>query len=98
MKRLAVSEAKQRIETLLALGFTGVKTDSNETSTAVTVASLAGYRSTTITYVDDAADGTGGSDADSDTVDYKSITVKITWNDGTADSVSLDTKVSAYGN
>lgn len=97
MKRLAVSAAKERLETILALGFTGVKTDSNETNTSVTLAGITGNRNTTITYVDDSADGTGGSDADSDTVDYKGITVNITWNNGTSQSVSLTTHVSAYG-
>jgi len=77
MKRLAVSEAKQRLETFLGLGFHAVVTDSNETGTSVTLAGLTGSRDTTITYVDDAGDGTGGSDADSDIVDYKKITVSI---------------------
>ena len=98
MKRLAVSEAKQRLETFLGLGFHAVVTDSNETGTSVTLAGLTGSRDTTITYVDDAGDGTGGSDADSDIVDYKTITVSISWNDGNSRSISLSTKISGFGN
>ena len=98
MKRLAVSEAKQRLETFLGLGFHAVVTDSNETGTSVTLAGLTGSRDTTITYVDDAGDGTGGSDADSDSVDYKTITVSISWNDGNSRSISLSTKINAFGN
>jgi len=97
MKRLAVAEAEARIETLLSLGFTGVVTDSNETSTSVALGGRTGTRSTTVVLTDDAADGLAGSDADSDTVDYKTIAVGITWNDGNPQSISVSTRVSAYG-
>ncbi len=97
-RRMAVSAARQRVETLLALGFTGVTPDSNETSVAVTLENKPATRNTTVVLVDDSGDGLGGSDADSDTVDYKRITVDILWNDGRNQSVTLTTNVSAYGN
>ncbi len=98
MKRLAVVEAQRRMEDLIALGFTGVVTDSNETNTSVALAALTGTRNTTVALTDDAADGLAGADADGDTLDYKTITVSVSWNDGTAQNVSLTTKLSAYGN
>lgn len=98
IKRLAVAEAQRRMEALLSLGFTGVVTDSNETNTSVTLAGFTGNRNTTVTFTDDSADGLAGSDADSDTVDYKAIMVNVTWNDGNSQSVTLTTMLSAYAN
>jgi len=98
IKRLAVAEAQRRMEALLSLGFTGVVTDSNETNTSVTLAGITGNRNTTVTFTDDSADGLAGSDADSDTVDYKAIMVNVTWNDGNSQSVTLTTILSAYAN
>ena len=97
IKRLAFAAAQQRMETLLALDYTAITADSNETATPVTLATRTASRNTTVTEVDDAADGLGGSDADADLVDYKSITVNITWNDGNNQSASITTKVSVFG-
>jgi len=92
-KRLVVTAARDRMEKLIALQYAGVTPDSNETNTPVTVGNTTINRTTTITEVDDAADGLGGADADSDTVDYKLITVAISWNDS-AQSLSFSTIVS----
>ena len=96
IKRLAFAAAHQRMETLLALDYTAITADSNEASTPLTLATKAASRNTTVTEVDDAADGLGGSDADSETVDYKSITIEITWNDGNNKSASITTNVSEF--
>ncbi len=96
IKRLAFAAAHQRMETLLALDYTAITADSNEASIPVTLATKAASRNTTVTEVDDAADGLGGSDADSETVDYKSITIEITWNDGNNKSASITTNVSEF--
>ncbi|MCH8875174.1 hypothetical protein IH824_20840 [candidate division KSB1 bacterium] len=80
-KRLVVSAARDKMEKLIALQYAGVTPDSNETNTPVTVGNTTINRTTTITEVDDAADGLSGADADSDTVDYKLITVAMSWND-----------------
>jgi len=93
-KRLVVTAAGDRMEKLVALQYAGVTPDSNETNTPVTVGNITGNRTTTITEVDDAADGLSGADADSDTVDYKLITVAMSWNDGTAKSITFSTIVS----
>ncbi len=98
IKRLAFAAAHQRMETLLELDYIAITADSNETATPVTLATRTASRNTTVTEVDDAADGLGGSDADSETVDYKSITIEITWNDGNNKSASITTKVSEFGN
>ena len=57
VRRLAVSAGQQRMETLRALDFSAVTSGSNETDTAITLGAISGLRSTTVTSVDDAADG-----------------------------------------
>ena len=94
IKRLAISAAQSRMETLLALDFTQITSDSNETNTSVLLGSITGLRSTTVTAIDDAADGLGGSDADGDTVDYKTILVELSWTAGSDQAISFSTKVS----
>jgi len=98
MRRLAVVSANHRMETLMALDFTAVTSDSNETNTPVTIGKVSGTRNTTVTDVDDAADGTGGSDSDGDTIDYRTITIDVKWNDGKDRQVTLTTKLSEFGN
>ena len=98
LKRLAFAQAHQRMEALLELDYTAITADSNETATPVTLATRTGLRNTAVTEVDDPADGLGGGDADADSLDYKSITVDITWNDGNNKSASITTRVSEFGN
>ena len=98
MKRLAMAEAQQTIERVLTWDYIDIVPDSNETSTPVTIGNISGTRTLTIATVDDTADGTGGSDADSDTVDYKSITVDVSWNDGSNQTIQFNTRVSSFGN
>ncbi|MCG8608687.1 hypothetical protein MJD09_27330 [bacterium] len=98
MRRLAVAEAQQRMETLVRLAYAAVTTDSNETDTPVLLADITGLRTTTVAEIDDAGDGLGGSDSDGNTVDYKNITVVITWNDGNSQTVSFTTTVSEFDN
>jgi cytoskeletal protein RodZ len=98
MKRMAVAAAQQRMETLLQSDYTEVTADSNETDTPVPLANISGLRTTTVTEIDDAADGLGGSDADGNTVDYKNVMVLITWSDGNSQSLSFTTTVSEFDN
>jgi len=50
-------------------------------------------RHTTVTHVDDPQDGTGGADAD--TVDYKEITVAVSWSQGgRTNNLSAETVVA----
>ena len=94
IKRHAISSANSRMETLLTLDFSAISSDSNETDTSVSLGSITGLRTTTVSAVDDTADGLSGSDADGDTVDYKTVFVKMTWNAGG----SFTTNKSDYGN
>ena len=57
IRRLATSAGERRMETLRALDFSQVTSDSNETNTSITLGAISGLRSTTVTSVDDAADG-----------------------------------------
>ncbi len=82
------------METLRALDFSAVTSGSNETDTPITLGASSGLRSTTITSVDDAADGLGGSDADADTVDYKTILVTVSWTSGNQQQIAFSTIVS----
>jgi hypothetical protein len=97
MRRIATAAAEQRMETLMLLDYTDISADSNETNTPVVLEGRTGYRSTTVASVDDALDGTGGSDADGDTVDYKTISIDVSWSDGNSQNVTLTTKVSDFG-
>ena len=94
VRRLAVSAGQQRMETLRALAFSAVTTDSNETDTAITLGATSGLRSTTVTSVDDAADGLAGADAEADIVDYKTILVTVSWTSGTQQQLAFSTIVS----
>lgn len=94
IRRLAISVAKKRMESLKALQFNQVTTDSNETNTSISLGSIQGFRSTTVTYVDDAADGLGGSDSDSDTIDYKTIDIQLSYAAGAAQPISFTTKIT----
>ena len=94
VRRLAVSAGQQRMETLRALDFSAVTADSNETDTSITLGAINGLRSTTVTLVDDAADGLAGADADADTVDYKTILVTVSWTSGNQQQLAFSTIVS----
>ena len=94
IRRLAVSAGQQRMETLRTLDFSAVTAPSNETDTPITLGAISGLRSTTVTSVDDAADGLGGSDADADTVDYKTILVTVSWTSGNQQQIAFSTIVS----
>lgn len=50
---------------------------------------VSGQTSWTVSWVDDALDGTGGSDTDPQ--DYKKVQISVTWNDVIARSVALTT-------
>lgn len=95
MKRLAIAAAQKKMESIAALN--NVTTGLNESSTPDTLGTLPVLRTTTVTEVDDPADGLGGSDSDGDVADYNIVTVEIDWNnDGNAHQVCLTTKVSKF--
>lgn len=97
MKRLAISAARQKMESLLALNYNQLTSALNESGTVVSLGTVSGSRKTTITELDDPADGLSGNDADGNLVDYKIITVEISWSDGNNQTVSLTSRVSEFG-
>lgn len=82
MKRLAIVDARQKMESIAALNYDQVTSALNESGVPVTLGTITGTRNTTITEIDDPADGLDTNDADGVVVDYKNITVQISWNDG----------------
>ncbi len=59
LKRLAVSVAQQKMESIIALGYNQITTALNESATVVSLGSINGTRNTTITEFDDLANGQG---------------------------------------
>lgn len=92
-KRLAVAEAGNRMEFLLSLPYSSLSVDSSEVATSVALGNVSALRSTTVTLVDDAADGLGNNDADGQVVDYKKISVSVAWGSAGNRSVTLETVV-----
>ncbi|MFQ5639839.1 MAG: prepilin-type N-terminal cleavage/methylation domain-containing protein [bacterium] len=96
IERLAIMAAHSRLETILALNYDDITTALNEKGVKIVLAKITGVRKTTIKYVDDPADGKGLSDKDGETIDYKTITVKIAWPGVKNRSLVLSTKVSGF--
>ena len=90
-KRLAVAAAAERMEYIRQLGYAAISSSLDETAVTISLGSRSGTRTTTITNIDDAGDGLGGSDADGNSVDYKQITVEIAWQSSSAQTYSLST-------
>ncbi len=97
IKRLAIVDARQKMESVATLGYNQVSSALNESGVPVVLGTITGSRTTTITEVDDPADGVGANDADGVLVDYKKITVQISWNDGNNQQISFSTNVSEFG-
>lgn len=93
-RRLAVVEARQRLEEVKSLPYESISEDLNETDHPVSLSTRSGKRSTTILLVDDAADGLGADDIDMNIVDYKTITVSITYMAGREKTIVLTTTIA----
>lgn len=94
IKRLATSQAETRLEQLKSLNYALITAAFNETDTPVTLGSISGLRSTTISNIDDPEDGLGVSDSDGQTIDYKTIRVDISWVAGKQQTISMTSAVS----
>lgn len=92
--RLALLIAESRLEDARQYAYSSLATSLAETNTPVTLGNIAGTRTTVVEHIDDDFDGTGGGDADGNTVDYKKITVTVNW--ASRHSVSLETYVSEH--
>lgn len=96
-RRLAILAAHRKIETLTALDYDKLKKDLSQSKSPVSLGKVKGWLKTTITFVDDPADGQQLNDLDKDLVDYKTIAIEISWVDGNQQEILLTTNVSKFG-
>ncbi len=81
----AIALGNERMEYVRSLSYSAIGTSGGipsgtiAQSETVTLNNIPYTRRTTIEYVDDPGDGTGASDANSITVDYKSVRVDVAW-------------------
>jgi len=102
-RRMALKLAGEKIERLKEAGY-----DSTDPETDMATGehhdplnpismddNVAANRSWIVEGVDDDADGTGDSDADNNEVDYKMVTVKVSWTFGGSDqSIQVPTYIA----
>lgn len=92
--RIARMIAESRLEDARRYAYHSLATSLSETNTPVTLGNVSGTRTTVVADIDDPFDGSGAGDADSNSVDYKKITVTVNW--ASKHSLSLETYVSRY--
>jgi len=89
MHRLAVLAAEQRLETARRFSYAQLADSLNETDTPIFLNSRNATRTTIVTNIDDAFDGSGGGDKDANPLDYKMVTTTINWIGAPPEGVSL---------
>ena len=90
-RRAALERAQQRLEELLASSYDSV---AAKTEHDFPLDNILCTRTTTVTAVDDSADGLGAADT-SGTEDYRNVTVTVSWTErGRTDSVALETLIA----
>jgi Tfp pilus assembly protein PilX len=92
--RIALTQAESRLEAARLYSWETLADSLAESNSSVTLNNISATRTTVVTDIDDDYDGTGAADLDSNTVDYKHITVTITW--ASNQSLSLETYLSEY--
>lgn len=90
IRRLAVNKAVERMEWLTSLNYNQLNGQA-EQATVVQLGTVSGFRNTISETIDDSLDGLGGLDMDSNSNDYKKITVEIYWIQSDTQSVVLET-------
>ncbi len=93
-QRIALIIAESRLETARKYSWEILSDSLSESNTSISLKDVPGTRTTVVTDIDDDFDGTGGSDSDANTVDYKHIEVTVTW--ASTQSLSLETDISEY--
>jgi len=93
-RRLAISAAKNRLESIRSMDYVQITTALNETNAPISLGDISGERSTTISLVDDPADGSDTNDKDGNLVDYKIMDVSVSWNIHKIRNVFLATVIS----
>ena len=96
--------ALERMEFIRSLPYASVGTVGGdpsgalETTEAIVLNGISYTRRTLIVYVDDSQDGTGGSDANGITDDYKRMKVEVSWIGNTGGrSVSVSSNIAPPG-
>jgi len=92
-RRIALAIAEQRMETVLRYPYNQL---ADSLSEANTVIGGKWTRSTTVTGIDDDADGLGAGDGDGNTDDYLEIAVTVGWGESSNKSISLKNYISEY--
>lgn len=92
--RIALILAESRLEAARKYSWEILSDSLSESNTSISLKDVPGTRTTVITDIDDDFDGTGGSDIDANTVDYKHVEVTVTW--ASTQSLSLETYISEY--
>ena len=93
-QRIALVLAESRLEAARLYSWNSLPDSLSESGTAIMLKDVSATRTTLVTDIDDDYDGTGDSDLDSNTVDYRQITVTVAW--GNSQSLSLETYLSEY--
>ncbi len=106
-KRMALAQGVKKMESLKKAGYAGAglavtlpgagnAVTYPGTPEALTIDKRAATRIWTVIGVDDIFDGAGPGDADGNLIDYKQVTVTVTWSGrtGKAQSVSLATLIA----
>jgi len=93
-RRIALAIAEQRMETVLRYPYNQMADSLAETGTVI---DGKWTRSTTVSGVDDGADGLGAGDSDGVTDDYREIEITVDWGESSNKSISLINYISEYG-
>jgi len=95
-KRTALVLVENRMELVHNFPYSVLADSLNENNTQVSMGDILGFRTTTVNSIDDGIDGLGGSDLDSNTDDYKEITVSFQWTGKSTQTITLSSYVSKY--
>ena len=93
-RRIALAIAEQRMETVLRYPYNQMADSLSEISTVI---GGKWTRSTTVSGVDDDADGLGAGDSDENTDDYREIEITVDWGGSSNKSISLKNYISENG-
>lgn len=95
-KRIALTIVENRIELAHKFSYSVLADSLNENNTQVSIGDISGLRTTTVNGIDDETDGLGENDSDSNTNDYKKITVSLQWTGKSTQAITLSSYISEY--
>ncbi|MFA4907182.1 MAG: hypothetical protein WC602_02845 [archaeon] len=97
-RRLALLTATDRLENANRYAYLALSDSLTETNTSIMLSDKVGYRTTSVSAVDDPRDGVGGADTDGITEDYKNVAVSVSIPGKTTYSIRLSTVLTKYWN